>query len=84
MAGRFHEAVAQMVLDVANHMQRETGLQTVVLGGGVFQNMKLLSVTRRKLQEADLSVYIPQKLPANDGGIAPGQALIAATRLTQE
>jgi hydrogenase maturation protein HypF len=81
IAGRFHLAVARMIYDIACHLHGQTGLKRVVLSGGVFQNMMLLSAVLRLFEASNIHVYIPQKLPANDGGIAAGQALIAATRL---
>jgi hydrogenase maturation protein HypF len=81
MSGRFHQAVAQMIYQLVCRLGEMTGLKAVVLSGGVFQNMTLLTETLHLLANTGLEVYIPQKLPANDGGIAPGQALIAAARM---
>ena len=54
------------------------GLATVVLSGGAFQNRLLLESTARRLEEAGLRVLLPRRLPPNDGGIAFGQAAVAA------
>jgi hydrogenase maturation protein HypF len=51
-----------------------------VLSGGVFQNRVLLDRTAASLARAGLRVLIPERLPANDGGIAFGQAAVAAAR----
>ena len=51
---------------------------TVVLSGGVFQNRRLLEGTERTLLQEGMRVLIPQRLPPNDGGIAYGQAAVAA------
>ena len=57
------------------------GLETVVLSGGVIQNRCLQQRLVQQLQTRGLSVLWPQQLPANDGGLALGQALIAAAKL---
>ena len=54
-----------------------------MLSGGVFQNLALLERTRRRLATAGLRVLVPCRLPANDGGIAFGQAAVAAARTAQ-
>jgi hypothetical protein len=56
------------------------GLDTVILSGGVFQNRVLLERTTARLDAAGLRVLVPRRLPANDGGIAFGQAAVAAAR----
>jgi hydrogenase maturation protein HypF len=60
------------------------GFDTVVLSGGCFQNAVLLGQTARRLREAGFAVLIPSNVPMNDGGLALGQAVIAATRLLDD
>jgi len=50
----------------------------VVLGGGCFQNRVLLEQTVERLSGPGLDVLTPARIPANDGGLALGQAAIAA------
>ena len=78
VAARFHTAVADLVAELAGRVRGATGLGTVVLGGGVFGNALLLSGARRRLEERDFTVLTPEQLPANDGGLALGQLLVAA------
>ncbi len=78
VAARFHAAVVDLVADLAERTRAATGLETVVLGGGVFVNALLLSATRRRLEQTGCTVLSPQQVPANDGGIALGQLLVAA------
>ena len=59
---------------------RRSGTDLVVLSGGVFQNRRLLEAAGAGLDAAGLRVLTPQRLPANDGGIAYGQAAVAARR----
>ena len=52
----------------------------VVLSGGVFQNRTLLERTAALLAGDGLRALVPEQLPPNDGGIAYGQAAVAAAR----
>ena len=70
ISARFHNAVAAAT---AQALRDEP---VVVLSGGVFQNELLLARTLERLPHA----LVPQRLPVNDGGIAYGQAAIAASR----
>ncbi|MFB6950654.1 carbamoyltransferase HypF [Streptomyces niveus] len=79
IAARFHAAVAALTVDLAELFRHRTGLGVVALGGGVFQNAVLLEETQRALREKDFTVLRPRLLPPNDGGIALGQLLVAAS-----
>ena len=59
-------------------MARETGLTQVALGGGVFQNAYLLELLLDLLPRCGLTPLIHSQVPPNDGGLALGQAVIAA------
>jgi len=78
ISARFHNAVAKMVLKVIREISDDYGLQYVALSGGVWQNTFLLQKTLTILQDDGFRVYIHTKVPANDGGLALGQAIIAA------
>jgi hydrogenase maturation protein HypF len=81
MSSRFHNGLANMVAAVAARLSEEVGARRVVLSGGVWQNITLLRRTLSLLQDADLAVYLHTQVPTNDGGIALGQAVVAAARL---
>jgi hydrogenase maturation protein HypF len=74
IAARFHRAVARAT--AAACARADTKL--VVLSGGVFQNRLLLTWTTEALEALGLRVLVPERLPANDGGISYGQAAVAA------
>ncbi len=83
ISARFHNSVADMTVSVCQRIRQKTGLQQVVLGGGVFQNIFLLNRLVFKLEESGFRVLIPRQVPANDGGISLGQAVIANARCRQ-
>jgi hydrogenase maturation protein HypF len=81
VAARFHAAVAAATVAACAQACADAGLDTVVLGGGVFQNRRLLMAVRAGLDALGLRVLVPERLPVGDGGIAFGQVAVAAARL---
>ncbi len=79
ISARFHAAVTRLMVELADHAREQTGLATVVLGGGVFQNALLLESSYAALTERGFTVLRPRLLPPNDGGIALGQILVGAS-----
>ena len=75
MAARFHNALVEGIVAVA----RAVGAERVALSGGCFQNRILLERAYRRLTEAGIRVYVHQRIPPNDGGIALGQVAVAAS-----
>jgi hydrogenase maturation protein HypF len=84
IAAAFHESVGAASAEVAGLICRDQNIETVALGGGVFQNARLLSILCRRLSDLGLRVLIPRRLGPNDGAISYGQAAIAAARLFGE
>jgi hydrogenase maturation protein HypF len=78
IAARFHNGVAEMVRQVVTIIRQETGITHVALSGGVWQNITLLTKTVAILQTAGFTVLTHRQVPPNDGGVALGQAVIAA------
>ncbi len=78
LSARFHRGVAQMIREVCELARAETGVETVVLSGGVFQNSTLLRAARQGLEQDGFTVLTHRLVPPNDGGLALGQAAIAA------
>ena len=77
VAWRFHRTVAEMTLAACQWVARETGLRTVALSGGCYQNRLLLQLTVPALEKAGFRVLLHRQVPANDGGVSLGQAAIA-------
>jgi hydrogenase maturation protein HypF len=78
MAWRFHATVAAMVVYVADKLRTDTGITTVALCGGVFQNRLLLMMVLPRLWAADFNVLLHKGMPSNDGCVSLGQAALAA------
>ena len=77
VAGRFHATMARMIGATAEWI----ALGPVVLTGGCFQNAVLLSLASRELAGRGLEVVTHGRIPPNDGGLAVGQAFVAAHQL---
>lgn len=75
MAYKFHMGVARAIRDGVLHMSRSTGLNKVVISGGVFQNRLLTELVMELLAEEGIAVYRHKEIPPNDGGISLGQAV---------
>ncbi|MEA1051691.1 carbamoyltransferase HypF [Lamprobacter modestohalophilus] len=78
IAARFHAGLAEAVAELAAQAAQQHGVETVALSGGVFQNRTLFEATHKALSERGLQVLTHTRVPANDGGLALGQAVIAA------
>jgi hydrogenase maturation protein HypF len=81
VAARFHNALANGTAEACAREAARRDIGLVVLSGGVFQNALLLARTRGLLEDRGLSVLVPERLPPNDGGIAFGQAAVAAAQV---
>jgi hydrogenase maturation protein HypF len=81
LSARFHESVAEASADLAARLCGEHALDTVALGGGCFQNARLLSGVTSRLERVGLRVLVPQKLGPNDGAVSYGQAVVASARM---
>ena len=84
LAARFHESIAFAASEVARRVATDAGIDTVALGGGSFQNARLLASIERRLGEARLRVLVARRLGPNDGAISYGQAAVAAWRMVHE
>ncbi len=78
LAAGFHEGLGRAAAVLATRLARKHGLDTVVLTGGVFQNVRFTEVVESALVQEGLHVLVHQHVPPNDGGISIGQAAIAA------
>ena len=83
LALHFHRRLAGMIVSACEKAREETGINTVALSGGVYQNKLLLDYSVTRLEERGFHVLRHHLLPPNDGGISLGQA-VAAMRSLQK
>ena len=81
IAARFHNGVAALIERCCLLLRDRSGLTSVALSGGVFQNLLLTCATVDRLEAAGFTVLTHSRVPCNDGGISLGQAVVAAARL---
>jgi hydrogenase maturation protein HypF len=80
IARRFHRSIAEVILRTCERLHGETGINTVVLSGGVFMNLLLMEEVTERLREFGFCPFHHRLVPTNDGGISLGQLAIAACR----
>jgi hydrogenase maturation protein HypF len=78
IAACFHAAVVELVAELVERAGDELGLHRVALTGGVFQNALLVAMCRERLSGLGVEVLTHRLVPPNDGGLALGQAFVAA------
>ena len=78
ISARFHTTLASLFVQKARLLIKRTKATQVVISGGCFQNKLLTESMRRQFIMAGVPVYIPSRIPCNDGGIAVGQLTIAS------
>jgi hydrogenase maturation protein HypF len=77
ISGRFHNTLTAATAAVVRRLTRERGMLPVVLTGGCFQNARLAERLADELA-ATVTVYLHRDVPPGDGGLALGQAMVAA------
>ena len=78
LAAVFHNSLAHAVVRECVAASRAEGTRQVALSGGCFQNRRLLESCFEGLLAAGLAPYANERVPANDGGLSLGQAMVAA------
>jgi hydrogenase maturation protein HypF len=84
MSARFHKGLARALTAMARQLRGSGRFDTVALSGGCFQNKLLFAETARRLEAEGFKLLSHRRVPAHDGGLALGQAAIAAARLLEE
>jgi len=78
ISGKFHQTLVALFTETLIKAREDTGLNQVVLSGGVFHNRLLLEGLISALKGQGFEVFYHQQVPAGDGGISLGQAVIAS------
>jgi hydrogenase maturation protein HypF len=81
LAARFQRTISLVTRELCAAARARTGLATVCLSGGVFQNAWLSADLAAGLASDGFAVWVNERIPTNDGGISYGQAAVAAARL---
>jgi hydrogenase maturation protein HypF len=84
ISARFHNTLVAAIVETCKRILESVGLDRVCLSGGTFQNLFLLERTIVELRHRGFAVFLHALVPANDGGIALGQAAIANELLQRE
>ncbi len=79
IASSFHVTLTDAFVATAKQIRKQTGINRTALSGGCFQNRLLLLLTITGLESAGFDVYYHKQVPANDGGVALGQAVVAGS-----
>jgi len=80
ISARFHRGLSRAVQQLATKLAEQHCIKTIALSGGVFQNKTLFEDVKNNLQQQGFIVLCHRNVPANDGGLALGQAVITASR----
>lgn len=72
---RFHNTLAALFTRICRETRNQKNINTVVLSGGVFQNLNLLHLIKTGLESLSFDVYVHEQVPTNDGGLSLGQAV---------
>ncbi|MCF6190484.1 MAG: carbamoyltransferase HypF [Cocleimonas sp.] len=84
ISARFHKGLSNAIQKIAVTLANENNIKTIALSGGVFQNKTLFEDVKQGLEQQSFSVLTHRNVPANDGGIALGQAVITAARVLRK
>ena len=79
LSARFHNSIVNLILEICDRIRSTDNILIIALSGGVWQNTFLLHKTTTALVDAGFKPLIHRRVPTNDGGIALGQAVVAAT-----
>jgi hydrogenase maturation protein HypF len=77
ISDKFHNTIIKFSKEICKLIRKDTGINEVALSGGVFQNSYLLKNLINELENEKFIVYTNKSIPANDGGVALGQIVIA-------
>jgi len=77
ISAKFHNTVADFIVETCERIRTQNNIDEVVLSGGVFQNRYLITKVLTQLRARKFTPYFHRRVPTNDGGVSLGQAVIA-------
>jgi len=77
---KFHNGLVAIFSEIANRLREPTSLNRVCLSGGTFHNLYLTQNLVRALSQVGFEVFTHSEVPAGDGGLSLGQAMVAAAQ----
>jgi hydrogenase maturation protein HypF len=80
---RFHNGLVEVLAEVGSRLREQSGLERACLSGGTFQNVYLFERLCARLRKDGFQVFVHGEVPAGDGGLSLGQALVAARGFNQ-
>jgi len=84
LAAAFHRTIIEVTVALCERAAEHSGVRVVCLSGGCLQNGILATHLPRALAAAGLDARLNREVPAGDGGISYGQAVVAAARIRKE
>ena len=84
ISARFHKGLSLAIQQLASDLAFYKEIRTIALSGGVFQNKTLFEEVKQGLESMNFTVLHHRNVPANDGGLALGQAVITAAQFIEE
>jgi hydrogenase maturation protein HypF len=79
---KFHNGLANVFAKIAETLRQRTSLYRVCLSGGTFNNLYLTAQLVSRLSADGFEVFTQNEVPAGDGGLSLGQAMVAAQQNT--
>ena len=79
---RFHNGLVQIFVRIAELVREKTGVRKVCLSGGAFNNAYLAQQLESRLSQIGFEVFTHEEVPAGDGGLSLGQAVIATASIS--
>lgn len=83
LAGRFHNTLTGMAVQMCLAAREKTKINDVVLSGGTFQNMILMEKLPEALEREGFRVWKHRRVSANDEGLSLGQLMIARAKMEE-
>lgn len=81
---RFHDGLIEVLSRIAQMLRERTSLNSICLSGGTFQNAFLATRLEQQLSDMGFGVFTHSQVPAGDGGLSLGQAVVAAHRMASQ